>query len=447
MFYSINCNQFFDLLLLNSILYYLFQRYNLNIADKKQPMLVSRTKPREIRAGMPEIVYLVPELCRLTGLTPEQRANFQLMRALADHTRVGPKQRIEKLMKFSQRLRSNEQIMNELRTWDMQLATNLVEFPARVLPVENISCGQAGNYSAGEQVNWTRDLRSRPMLELSDCREWVIITPQRFKQSAEKFAQSLNRCASGMSWHLPRPKIYDIRDDRPGPYLETLDMVINKHNPNLIMCVVSNNKADRYSAIKKKCCVDKAVPTQVVVGRSLESKDSMSIATKVAIQMNCKLGGAPWTLAIPVSHLMIVGFDVCHDPQDKTKSYGALVATLNSHGTRYYNTTSAHSSGEEISNDFALSLVKACMMYQKQNAQLPKKILIYRDGVGDGQIPYIKEHEVENIKKVLMEKLYGTELKLCFVVVSKRINTRFFRNENNPDPGTVVDSCVTLPER
>ncbi|GJQ76571.1 aub [Trypoxylus dichotomus] len=429
-----------------SYMQYFKERYSVNITDKKQPMLVSRTKPREIRAGMPEIVYLVPELCRLTGLTPAQRANFQLMRALSEHTRVGPAIRIEKLRRFSQRLRTNEKIMTELRTWDMQLAEDLIQFDARVLPPENIICG-AGNYSAGDQVNWTRDVRSRKQFTETSLDGWVIITPQRLKTAAERFAQCLNKCAQGMQWSLPRPKIFDLRDDRPGPYLEMLDIVIGKYNPSLILCVVSNNKADRYSAIKKKCCVDKAIPSQVVVGKSLESRDSMSIATKVAIQMNCKLGGAPWTLQIPISNLMIVGFDVCHDPQDKSKSYGALVASLDKQVTRYYSTTTAHCGGEEISNYFAVNMVKACKAYQRNAGRLPEKILIYRDGVGDGQIPYIKEHEVAHTKNALQKELYGDNLKLCFIIVSKRINTRFFKGDQNPDPGTVVDSCVTLPER
>jgi aubergine-like protein len=39
-------------------------------------------------------------------------------------------------------------------------------------------------------------------------------------------------------------------------------------------------------------------------------------------------------------------------------------------------------------------------------------------------------------------------LKFAFVIVSKRINTRFFtETSTNPHSGTVVDDVVTLPER
>ena len=41
-------------------------------------------------------------------------------------------------------------------------------------------------------------------------------------------------------------------------------------------------------------------------------------------------------------------------------------------------------------------------------------------------------------------------VKFTYVIVSKRINTRFFRNggkASNPPSGTIVDDVVTLPER
>lgn len=41
----------------------------------------------------------------------------------------------------------------------------------------------------------------------------------------------------------------------------------------------------------------------MVVKHTLEkAKNLMSVATKIAIQMNCKMGGVVWALQIPVSH-------------------------------------------------------------------------------------------------------------------------------------------------
>ncbi|KAG8287782.1 hypothetical protein J6590_030345 [Homalodisca vitripennis] len=85
----------------------------------------------------------------------------------------------------------------------------------------------------------------------------------------------------------------------------------------------------------------------------------MSIATKVAIQINCKIGGAPWSVTMPLNGLMVVGFDVCHDAKSKGKSCGAMVASLNKAMTRYFSAVSNHPVGEELSNDLALNVVKS----------------------------------------------------------------------------------------
>lgn len=73
------------------------------------------------------------------------------------------------------------------------------------------------------------------------------------------------------------------------------------HNPQLIMCIVSNNQGDRYATIKKRCYLDHGLASQVMVAKTITPKDKskgisglLSVATKVAIQMNAKLGGLPW---------------------------------------------------------------------------------------------------------------------------------------------------------
>jgi hypothetical protein len=47
-----------------------------------------------------------------------------------------------------------------------------------------------------------------------------------------------------------------------------------------------------------------AVPSQMVLAKTLnKQKNLMSVATKIAIQMNCKMGGVVWSVQIPVSVL------------------------------------------------------------------------------------------------------------------------------------------------
>lgn len=88
------------------------QKYNIKIHDPKQPLLVYRAKPREIRSGTPELIYLIPELCRQTGLSDEMRANFQLMKSLAVHTKIGPDARIQKLLSFNRRFTQTKEVVD-----------------------------------------------------------------------------------------------------------------------------------------------------------------------------------------------------------------------------------------------------------------------------------------------------------------------------------------------
>lgn len=186
--------------------------------------------------------------------------------------------------------------------------------------------------------------------------------------------------------------------------------------------------------------------------RGQNTRSLMSVATKVAIQLNCKLGYAPWTIELPLSGLMTIGFDVCHDSTNKANSYGALVATMDLKVCgNYFSAVSAHRNGEELSNEMALNVTKALKEFRKIHASLPQKIVIYRDGVGEGQLQFVLEHEVAQIKEKL-EFIYRSAgvtkgYNMAFIIVNKRINTRFFNRRQNPAPGTVIDDVVTSPER
>lgn len=223
------------------------------------------------------------------------------------------------------------------------------------------------------------------------------------------------------------------------------------------MCIVLNNNADKYGLIKKKCCGVRAIPSQVMVLKTIVPKQGkdigslMSVGTKVVIQINSKLGGAPWMVEIPKAGIMVVGFDVCHDAKDKSKSYGAIVATMDmTKAQNYFSAVTPHTNGEELSNQLTINMIKALNCFKTNHNALPDRIIFYRDGVGEGQTNYVLEHEVKSMLDKLNE-IYDNsgsgQLKFHFVIVSKRINTRFFKGAVNPSPGTVVDDVVTLPER
>lgn len=59
-----------------SFIDYYQNRYRLTIRDPNQPMLLSKSKEKDIRGGQNKLVALVPELCHATGLAEHMRKNF-----------------------------------------------------------------------------------------------------------------------------------------------------------------------------------------------------------------------------------------------------------------------------------------------------------------------------------------------------------------------------------
>ncbi|XP_011301414.1 protein aubergine [Fopius arisanus] len=422
-------------------------KYNIIIRNGSQPMLVSRSSARDRRAGVAEVVYLVPELCRATGLTDTMRNDFRLMIAMGQHTRVTPDRRIDMLLAFNRRLNSEPLVQDEFRNWNLVLDRDLVRVPGRRLPEEKVFFGADKVVTSGSDGDWTRAIKDSQLLVSNQLNSWVVIVPSRISRDARGFCDGMRR--SIRNFRAGEPHFIEINNDRSESYTTALEQVLSKNRPQLVMCILMRNRADTYAAIKKKCCIDRAVPSQVVTARCFKPQGMMSIATKVAIQVNCKIGGIPWTVHNPLSGLMVVGFDVCHDTNRRGTDFGAMVASLDKKLSRFFSAVSAHTTGEELSNYLATNMVKAIAAYREVNGgNIPSHIIVYRDGVGEGQIPFVFDHEVKHVRDAI-SKLYANpaQVKLGYVLVTKRINTRFFQGKRNPLPGTVVDSVVTNPAK
>ena len=138
-------------------------RYQLKIRYLNQPLLVSRPSNREknrcdnlgIQA---EPIYLIPELCGMTGLSDDQRKDHHLTRAVSTITRVAPDKRVETLLKFRRRLTDNPKIQQEMNSWGLQFSNELVNCKARILTAKPLMTG-AGRINVREG-DWSRDMQS-----------------------------------------------------------------------------------------------------------------------------------------------------------------------------------------------------------------------------------------------------------------------------------------------
>lgn len=63
------------------------------------------------------------------------------------------------------------------------------------------------------------------------------------------------------------------------------------------------------------------------------------------------------------------------------------------------------------------------------NRTFPSRIVMYRDGVGDGQLGVVRDFEVPQFYKLFTSIRSDYKPKLTYNVVQKRINTRIFAKE------------------
>ncbi|XP_050023605.1 piwi-like protein 1 [Dermacentor andersoni] len=433
---------------------YYADQYEKCIRDARQPLLVCRPKEKDLRAGRTENIYLVPELCVLTGLTDEMRANVSVMRDLAQHTRIDPPKRVRNLLEFIQRINGNEAIRHEMELWGLTFDNALVSIDGRTLPPEKVmQSGQVYRYSPAT-ADFSREMRDKRLHVAVAIDSWLVVCPKREEANVTEFVRNLMSVCPPMGVRMGQPQMLQLDDDRAGNYVRALHELGGGGNLQLALIVVPNNRKDRYDMIKKQACVDLGLHTQVILARTIGNRKNVrSVATKVAIQLNCKLGGEAWCLEIPLSNTMVIGYDTYHDAGSRNRSAGAFVASMNRTFTRWYSRVSFHASHQELGSTLALHLQDALRKYAQVNdGASPERIIFFRDGVSDGQIPQVREWEIDQIVSSLDVLFPGVEHKLAFVVVTKRISTRFFAHTtsggfNNPPPGTVVDTEVTRPER
>ncbi|KTF80228.1 hypothetical protein cypCar_00023465 [Cyprinus carpio] len=400
---------------------YFKTQYGLDITDGNQVLLVSHVK-RLGPSGRPPPgpAMLVPEFCYLTVAT----------------VIAAPGKR-------------NADVQNELTTWGLSFENRLLSLNGRVLPSERIiQGGRAYEYNPWT-ADWAKEMRGLPLISCMSLDNWLMFYTRRNADVAQSLLQTLNKVSGPMGIRMQRAIMIEY-EDRQESLLRALQQNVARET-QMVVVILPTNRKDKYDCVKKYLCVECPTPSQCVVSRTISKPQAlMTVATKIALQMNCKMGGELWSVEIPLRQLMIVGIDCYHDTAAGKRSIGALVASLNQGMSRWFSKCVLQNRGQEIIDALKGSLQAALKAYLKYNNSLPSRIIVYRDGVGDGMLQSVVDYEVPQIMQSIKTMGQDYEPKLSVVVVKKRISSRFFARIDgkiaNPPPGTVIDTEVTRPE-
>ncbi|XP_030415680.1 piwi-like protein 4 isoform X3 [Gopherus evgoodei] len=311
---------------------YYKQQYDIVLTDLNQPMLVSRLKSKQNSTVEPRVVHLIPELCYLTGLTSQAISDFRLMKDLAQEMHLNPEQRQQRLSRLADNIQRIKEARLELEMWGLQLGYQ-VSLTGRVVPTEKILMREQTclPMSAGD---WSKDIRNMKIIGVQPLDNWLMLCSNRNGELAENLLNCLKRAGSPMGFHIEYPRIVQVQES-PMTFLRAVQQHVNPE-VQLVMCVLSSNQKDCYDSIKKFLSLDRPVPSQCVLARTLNKQGMMmSVATKIAMQIICKLGGELWAVEIPLKSLMVIGIDVNKDALNKGSSVVGFVASTNSKITRY----------------------------------------------------------------------------------------------------------------
>lgn len=179
----------------------------------------------------------------------------------------------------------------------------------------------------------------------------------------------------------------------------------------------------------------------------LKEKTAMSLERRpgqipqnLSMKINAKLGGVTaevksWNSdRIPT---MLMGLDVTHFGGSGRESVAAVCCSVNLYGSKYE--AYALQTGERVEVLPAKSVFtitqRAVQRFHKCTRMAAKRVIVFRDGVGDGQFMEVQAAEVAS-----MNQAVGKDVELVVLCAQKRHHVRLFAPRNdNVGAGTFVN--------
>lgn len=151
----------------------------------------------------------------------------------------------------------------------------------------------------------------------------------------------------------------------------------------------------------------------------------------IMLKINTKLGGINTVLndiELLRRRTMIVGVDCSHPGvgDRMSKSVSACVASFDDSYVKYFVTTRLQQKAQEITQELQEMMLDLLREYSKRNnGLLPEQIIIFRDGVSEGQFNAALQQEIKGLSQTFAKEREGYEPKLSYIVVQKRHHTRY----------------------
>ncbi|CAH9141231.1 unnamed protein product [Cuscuta epithymum] len=346
---------------------------------------------------------------------------------------------------------------------------DMTQVVGRILPPPKVKLGGSYMVSINDRCQW--NLVGKTVVAGTPVERWALIdftiSHNYNKLRPHDFIANLKRRSKNMGIHMEDPLIYQgvpMRELSSVTLVENLlnhvvDSVKKKTQAKLqiIVCVMPG-RDNGYKYLKWVSETKIGVVTQCCLSGTFNKGRDQDLAN-LCKKINAKLGGSNFELhgRLPhfqgQEHVMFIGADVNHPAARNVTcpSIAAVVGTVNwPAANRYAARVCPQKHRTETILNFGSMCSDLVYAYAKTNNVRPMRIVVFRDGVSEGQFEIVLNEELIDMKKKIYTEDYQPPI--TFIVAQKRHQTRLFlqnRNDGgasaNVPPGTVVDTTVVHP--
>ncbi|KAJ3404441.1 argonaute 1, partial [Chytridiales sp. JEL 0842] len=461
---------------------YIQQTYNIRLQYPNAPIFW--VGPRSKNTYVPfELLYLPPRQSCTRKLNPDQTANMITFTAEKPAVKLAGIEKGLKDLVGTEEMGGQGEVVNEyLEEFGMSIGGESLGVTGRFLPHPNVLYNTKSpqpKLKPDEVKSGSWNLMHRQMVQGATLKSWAIVNfaaqmtrPDDVKNFVEVFVKTSK--ASGVNVEFNRPPIHTCDPQAPLTTIETKlrgagTEVYRATNviPQLIVCILPTKDANLYQCIKLAADTLVGVPTQCVQSAHVK-KASVAYVANVMAKVNMKLDGVNHTLDrkdlgfIAKKPTMMVGADISHPGpgQSFKPSVSAVVGSMDAFCTKFISRFAIQRQREVMGEGedqrrrgpqdsielFGNLLFQLLESFQKKNGCNPERIIIFRDGVSEGQFQSVIGTELRAIREACVMINLQYKPTLTFIVVQKRHQTRFFpANSTQADrsgnirPGLVVD--------
>ena len=278
---------------------YYKDQYQRDIKNLDQPLLISYVKNSK---GENDPIYLVPELCYLTGMDEDMLSMESLRKSMTTRTKVSPKDRMDKIYDVksmfycknkNKKTRVNKTTgelktlpdPNEIRqTWGVDIG-DFKQFTGRELNTPDIIFDKETAQIKGGRFRASRMLSPVHL----DQNSWTIVCSQYNRSTADTFIQSFQRACGQMGLKVDKPRINEHKARNPDEWIDFLKSLDYNNGLRIIMVILDRGTKHFYSNIKRFIYTQVGMPVQVVLKEN--STKNLSYFSNVLNQMVVKMGG------------------------------------------------------------------------------------------------------------------------------------------------------------